>query len=62
MRILMAEDEAAPAKAVGRIPERNSYSVDIVHNGTDAMQYLAGGRKSSPVRNKTGPIYSTVCI
>ena len=43
MRILMAEDEAALAKAVGRILERNNYSVDIVHNGTDAMQYLAGG-------------------
>ena len=43
MRILMAEDEAALAKAVGRILERNNYSVDIVYNGTDAMQYLAGG-------------------
>lgn len=43
MRILMAEDEVALAKAVGRILERNNYSVDIVHNGIDALQYLAGG-------------------
>ena len=43
MRILMAEDEIALAKAVGRILERNNYSVDIVHNGIDALQYLAGG-------------------
>ncbi len=43
MRILMAEDEVALAKAVGRILERNNYSVDLVHNGIDAMQYLAGG-------------------
>ena len=43
MRILMAEDEVALAKAVGRILERNNYSVDIVHYGIDALQYLAGG-------------------
>lgn len=43
MRILMAEDEVALAKAVGRILERNNYSVDLVHNGIDALQYLAGG-------------------
>lgn len=43
MRILMAEDEVALAKAVGRILERNNYSVDIVHNGIDALQYLAEG-------------------
>ena len=43
MRILMAEDETALAKAVGRILERNNYSVDIVYNGIDALQYLASG-------------------
>ena len=43
MRILIAEDETALAKAVGRILERNNYSVDIVYNGIDALQYLAGG-------------------
>lgn len=43
MWILMAEDETALAKAVGRILERNHYSVDIVHNGIDVLQYLAGG-------------------
>ena len=43
MRILIAEDETALAKAVGRILERSNYSVDIVHNGIDALQYLASG-------------------
>lgn len=43
MRILIAEDEIALAKAVGRILERNNYSVEIVHNGTDALQHLTGG-------------------
>ena len=43
MRILIAEDETALAKAVGRILERNNYSVDIVYNGIDALQYLASG-------------------
>lgn len=43
MRILLAEDEVALAKAVSRILEKNSYSTDIVHNGMDALSYLETG-------------------
>lgn len=43
MRILLAEDEVALAKAVARILEKNSYSTDIVHNGMDALSYLETG-------------------
>ena len=40
MRILLAEDEVALAKAVARILEKNNYGVDVVHNGVDALCYL----------------------
>ncbi len=43
MRILLAEDEIALARAVARILEKNSYSTDIVHNGMDALSYLETG-------------------
>lgn len=40
MRILLAEDEVALARAVARILERNNYSTDVVYNGLDALTYL----------------------
>lgn len=43
MRILLAEDEAPLARAVGKILEKNNYSVDIVYNGEDAVSYLEMG-------------------
>lgn len=43
MRILLAEDEVALAKAVARILEKNNYSTDVVHNGMDALCYLESG-------------------
>ncbi|MBO7703648.1 MAG: response regulator transcription factor [Solobacterium sp.] len=36
MRVLIAEDEAATAKAIKLLLEKAKYSVDIVHNGNDA--------------------------
>ena len=43
MRILFAEDEISLARAVVRILEKNNYSADAVHNGTDALNYLETG-------------------
>lgn len=43
MRILYAEDEVALARAVAKILERNNYTVDVVHNGLDALDYLQNG-------------------
>lgn len=43
MRILYAEDEVALARAVTKILERNNYTVDVVHNGLDALDYLQNG-------------------
>ena len=43
MRILIAEDEIATAKALKLLLERAKYSVDIVHSGTDAWDYISSG-------------------
>ena len=41
MRILIAEDEVATAKALKLLLEKAKYSVDIVHNGNDAWSYIS---------------------
>ena len=43
MRILIAEDEVATAKALKLLLEKAKYSVDIVHTGTDAWDYIDAG-------------------
>ncbi len=43
MRILLAEDENALAKALVKIFEKNNYSVDSVDNGEDAFDYIKAG-------------------
>ena len=43
MRILLAEDERALAKAIVKIFEKNNYSADAVHNGEDALTYIESG-------------------
>ncbi len=43
MRILIAEDEVATAKALKVLLEKAKYSVDIVHNGQDAWDYISAG-------------------
>ena len=40
MRILIAEDEAAIARALKVMLEKNKSSVDMVHNGNDALDYI----------------------
>ncbi len=40
MRLLLAEDEKELAKALSVILRHNNYSVDVVHNGEDALTYL----------------------
>ena len=43
MRILIAEDEVATAKALKVLLEKAKFSVDIVHTGTDAWDYVKEG-------------------
>ena len=43
MRILLAEDEKPLARVVSKLLEKNNYSVDVVYNGADALDYLSAG-------------------
>ena len=43
MRILIAEDEVATARALKLLLEKAKYSVDIVYNGNDAWDYISAG-------------------
>lgn len=40
MRILIAEDEVSIARALKIMLEKNKYAVDLVHNGSDALDYI----------------------
>lgn len=41
MRLLLAEDEIELARALAAIFKHNNYSVDVVYNGKDALDFLA---------------------
>ena len=43
MRILLAEDEVSIAKALKVLLEKNKYSVDVVHDGEAAYDYIRAG-------------------
>ncbi len=49
MRILIAEDEKALARAVVKILEKNNHSADAVYNGEDALDYLDGGNYDAAI-------------
>lgn len=49
MRILIAEDEKALAKAIVKILEKNNYSTDVVYNGEDALEYLNSGNYDAAI-------------
>lgn len=40
MRILIAEDEESIAEALRVLLEKNNYTVDVAHNGLEALDYL----------------------
>ena len=42
MRILIAEDEVELARGLKFLLEKNKFSVDIVHDGRDALEYFHG--------------------
>ena len=43
MRLLFAEDDRDISKAVKTLLERSGYSVDVVYNGQDAIDYIESG-------------------
>lgn len=49
MRILIAEDEVEIAKALKVMLERSKYSVDVVHNGIDALDYMTASHYDAVV-------------
>ena len=40
MRILLAEDEVSIARALKLMLEKNQYTVDLVHNGAEALDFI----------------------
>ena len=40
MRILIAEDEVSIGRALKVLLEKERYTVDLVHNGNDAVDYI----------------------
>ena len=42
VRVLIAEDQTSIAKALKALLEREKYTVDMVHTGTDALDYMVG--------------------
>ena len=40
MRILLAEDEVSIARALKLMLEKNQYTVDMVHNGAEALDFI----------------------
>ena len=42
MRVLIAEDEISIAKALKIMLEKEKYSVDIVHDGQEAFEFITG--------------------
>ena len=43
MKLLFAEDDRDLGRAVKTLLERSGYSVDVVHDGADAVDYALGG-------------------
>lgn len=43
MRILIVEDEVHLAEALSQILKKNNYSVDVVHDGEDGLDYALSG-------------------
>ena len=49
MRLLLAEDEKSLARAVSAILEKNNFSVDVVYDGADALDWLRAGNYDGAV-------------
>lgn len=44
MKVLIVEDEKRLAQALGQIMEEQKYSVDIVYDGEDGLDYALSGQ------------------
>ena len=60
MRILLAEDEKLLSKAIVKVFEKNSYSVDAVFNGQDALAYIEYGNYDCVVLDIMMPVLNGI--
>lgn len=55
MRLLLAEDEKELSNALVKILSHNSYSVDAVYNGEDALNYIENGNYDGVILDNMMP-------
>ena len=60
MRLLLAEDEKELSNALVAVLKHNNYSVDIVYNGKDAVDYLAAGNYDALIMDIMMPVMDGV--
>ncbi len=60
MRLLIAEDEKELANALGAALRHNKYSVDIVYNGREAVDYLSAGNYDALIMDIMMPVMDGV--
>ena len=56
MRILIAEDEVELARGLKFLLEKSKFSVDVVHNGLDALDYFHGAVYDAVVLDMRMPV------
>ncbi len=62
MRLLLAEDEKELANALSVILQHNQYSVDVVHNGRDALDYLETDLYDAAVLDIMMPVMDGISV
>ena len=62
MRLLLAEDEKELANALSVILQHNQYSVDVVHNGRDALDYLDTDLYDAAVLDVMMPVMDGIAV
>ncbi len=60
MRLLFAEDDRSLCRAMRTILEHAGYSVDVVHNGQDALDYALEGQYDGLILDWMMPVLSGV--
>lgn len=62
MRLLLAEDERELADALAMILKHSNYSVDVVYNGQDALDYLEGQEYDGAILDIMMPIMDGLSV
>ena len=62
MRLLLCEDERSLSRAIEAILKRNNYSVDAVHNGKDALDYITVGNYDGIILDIMMPIMDGIQV